>query len=63
MLIIDLDIEVDPKMTVAESHKIARRVEKAIKDTLPDVYDVIVHIEPLGNVEDEKYGLRERDLS
>jgi len=63
MLIIDLDIEVDPAMTVYESHKIALRVEKAIKEALPDVYDVIVHIEPLGNVEDEKFGLTARDIA
>ncbi len=62
MLIIDLDIEVDPAMTVYESHKIALKVEKAIKESLPDVYDVIVHIEPLGNVEDEKFGLTARDV-
>jgi len=63
MLIIDLDIEVDPAMTVYESHKIALNVEKAIKEALPDVYDVIVHIEPLGNVEDEKFGLTARDIA
>jgi cation diffusion facilitator family transporter len=62
MLIIDLDIEVDPAMTVYESHKIALKVEKAIKESLPDVYDVIVHIEPLGNIEDEKFGLTARDV-
>jgi len=62
MFIIDLDIEVDPAMTVYESHKIALKVEKAIKESLPDVYDVIVHIEPLGNKEDEKYGLTEGDV-
>ncbi len=62
MLIIDLDIEVDPSMTVYESHKIALNVEKAIKESLPDVYDVIVHIEPLENVEDEKFGLTARDV-
>jgi cation diffusion facilitator family transporter len=62
MLIIDLDIEVDPAMTVYESHEIALKVEKSIKEALPDVYDVIVHIEPLGNEEDEKYGLTAGDV-
>ena len=38
-----------------------RRVEKAIKKSMPEVYDVIVHIEPRGNVEDEKYGLTPED--
>ncbi|MEN6298113.1 MAG: cation diffusion facilitator family transporter [Rectinema sp.] len=62
MLIIDLDIEVDPAMTVYESHEIALKVEKSFKASLPDVYDVIVHIEPKGNVEDEKFGLTVRDV-
>jgi len=63
MLVVDLDIEVAPEMTVAASHDIALQVENSIKETLPDVYDVIVHIEPFGNVEEEeKYGLTESDL-
>ncbi len=63
MLVVDLDIEVAPDMTVAASHDIALQVESAIKESLPDVYDVIVHIEPFGNIEkEEKYGLTERDL-
>ncbi|GAB6276165.1 MAG: cation diffusion facilitator family transporter [Rectinema sp.] len=62
MLIIDLDIEVDPAMTVYESHEIALKVEKSIKESLPDVYDVIIHIEPRGNVEDEKFGLTVQDV-
>jgi len=63
MRIIDLDIEVDPSMTVLESHEIALQVENLIKESLPDVYDVIVHIEPFGNIEEEeKFGLTERDF-
>ncbi|HOV94142.1 MAG TPA: cation diffusion facilitator family transporter [Spirochaetales bacterium] len=61
LLMVDLDIEVDPGMKVKDAHVIARRVEKAIKKSMPEVYDVIVHIEPQGNVEDEKYGLTPED--
>ncbi len=58
-LMADLDIEVDPKLTVAAAHDIAAAVELAIKERLPEVYDVVVHIEPRGNLEaDERYGLR-----
>jgi len=57
-LIIDLDIEVDGQMTVTASHEIARQVEKSIKEHVEHVYDVLIHVEPLGNVEeDEKYGV------
>jgi cation diffusion facilitator family transporter len=59
LLIVDLDIEVDPALTVAAAHQIAIRVEASIKGRLPEVYDVIVHVEPAGNREEnERYGLR-----
>ena len=55
---IDLDIEVDPGMSVESAHKIASRVEERIKDRIPRVYDIMVHVEPEGNVEKaEKFGL------
>lgn len=43
---VDLHLEVDPDMTVRESHDIARQVKFAIKETLPWVADVLVHVEP-----------------
>ncbi|MDR2912716.1 MAG: cation diffusion facilitator family transporter [Alistipes sp.] len=45
---IDLDIEVDGAMTVAEAHEIADRVEESIRGEIGNVYDIEVHIEPLG---------------
>ena len=63
MYIVDLDIEVDPGLSVREAHDISKKTEQAIKDCLPDVYDVLVHVEPLGNIEDaERYGLSQRKL-
>jgi len=62
-LVVDLDIEVDPLMTVLDAHGIAMAVERAIKDRLANVYDVMVHVEPEGVHESgEKFGLCERDL-
>jgi len=58
ILIVDLDIEVAPDLTVRNAHDISARVEAAIKEALPEVYDVIVHVEPEGNDEDERFGLR-----
>jgi len=57
---IDLDIEVDPSITVMAAHGIAQEVEKAIKERVEGVYDIVVHVEPAGNVEREGFGLRER---
>ncbi|HPT75424.1 MAG: cation transporter [Epulopiscium sp.] len=63
LYIIDTDIEVDQNLTVLEAHKIAMKVEKIIKEKIQDVYDVIVHVEPLGNIEhNESYGLSQKML-
>ena len=63
VLVVDLDIEVDPSLTVLAAHEIAIQVERAIKQAVPDVYDVIVHVEPEGNAEDECYGVRPEEGS
>jgi cation diffusion facilitator family transporter len=58
---IDIDIEVKPDLTVMEAHWIAHRVEKAIKERVEGVYDIMVHVEPAGNQENEGYGLTEAE--
>lgn len=59
-LAVDVDVEVDGNLSVSEGHRIAMAVELAIRHYLPEVYDVMVHIEPLGHHEaDEKFGLSE----
>jgi cation diffusion facilitator family transporter len=60
---VNLDIEVHPFLSVREAHEIANQVEKNIKADLNDVYDVMVHVEPLGNNEEgEKYGISESEI-
>jgi len=60
---VNLDIEVEPDLSVKEAHDIARNVEKSIKSNLKNIYDIMVHVEPLGNQEeDEKYGIKESDI-
>jgi divalent metal cation (Fe/Co/Zn/Cd) transporter len=61
---IDIDIEVEPSLTVREAHTIAEAVEKAIKEQI-EVYDIMVHVEPTGDSayrRDEGYGLREHQI-
>lgn len=54
---IDLDIEVDGAVPVKQGHQIARLVEDKINERMSNVYDVMVHVEPLGNFEkNEAYG-------
>lgn len=43
---IDLHVLVDPDMHIDHAHKICYEVEKAIKSKIPEVSDVLVHIEP-----------------
>jgi len=43
---VDLHIEVDPAMTVAESHEIAGLVRSRIREQVAWVADVLVHVEP-----------------
>ncbi|AEF86710.1 cation efflux family protein [Treponema primitia ZAS-2] len=59
---IDIDIEVDPTLTIREAHTIASKVEQAIKERVEGVYDIMVHVEPAGNRENEGYGLQEDHL-
>ncbi|MDR1411737.1 MAG: cation diffusion facilitator family transporter [Spirochaetaceae bacterium] len=57
---IDIDIEVNPDITVREAHLIATEVELAIKSRVEGVYDIMVHIEPVGDSgKHEGFGLRE----
>jgi len=43
---VDLHIEVDPELTVRASHAIAAAVRRRVRDELPWVADVLVHVEP-----------------
>jgi divalent metal cation (Fe/Co/Zn/Cd) transporter len=49
-------------MHVVEGHWIAHEVEQAIKRVIPDIVDLHVHVEPVGNIEEESFGLSEEDL-
>lgn len=43
---VDIDIEVDPQLSVENAHVISQKVRAEIKKDWPAVQDVIVHIEP-----------------
>jgi len=45
-LIVDLKLEMNPAMTVRESHAITARVKRLIFDAFPNVGDVMIHINP-----------------
>jgi len=43
---VDIDIEVDPKLSVMKAHRIAQEVRASIQEEMPEVQDVMVHVEP-----------------
>jgi cation diffusion facilitator family transporter len=43
---VDLHLEVDPGMSVLQSHELATQVRIRVKETLDFVADVLVHVEP-----------------
>ena len=50
-------------MLVSEAHEVAVQVEKAIRRRIANVFDVMVHVEPEGNTEEnESYGLSEDEI-
>jgi len=45
---VDLHVKVDGRITVTAGHEIAHRVKDAVRIAVPEVADVLVHIEPDG---------------
>lgn len=58
LYMITLDIEVDPQITITQAHEIAESVEKSIKGSIDNIYDILVHVEPAGKSHaEEKFGI------
>lgn len=63
MYAVDLDIEIDGAMSVKEAHEITQKMERKIHEVIPNLYDIMIHMEPIGNIEEkESFGLRAKDL-
>ena len=45
-MIVDLKLDMDPEMTVKQSHAIATEVKRLIFERFPNVGDVMIHINP-----------------
>ncbi len=46
--LVDLHLTVDGAISVSRGHDIAHAVKDAIRDALPEVADVLIHVEPSG---------------
>ncbi len=54
---IDLHIVVDGAISVLDGHTIADRVENNIIDAIPEILDVVVHVDPAGVVSNERFSV------
>lgn len=43
---VDMHIEVDPGMSVEEAHRCTGRIKQAVRERVPAVADVLIHVEP-----------------
>ena len=61
--IIEMDVEVVADSTIKDAHDKIKILENKIRSSVPNLYDIVVHIEPLGNYEKQEcWGLKEKDL-
>ncbi len=54
---VDLDVIVNGEISVREGHKIAHKVKKKLRQSLPEIANVLIHIEP----DDERINGRLKD--
>ncbi len=58
MYVISLDIETDGNISLKEAHNIAEAVENSIRESIENIYDIVVHVEPAGtHVSKEQFGV------
>lgn len=58
LYMIVMDIEVDGNITLNDAHEIAHKVEQKIKETIDNIYDIVIHVEPKGKCHDkEEFGV------
>lgn len=57
---ITLDVEADGNMTLAEAHTLSNKIEENIRNNIPEVYDIVVHIEPFGTHPEDVFGVEKQ---
>jgi len=63
LLVVEMDIEVDPELSVYDGHRLACEVEQNIRDQVENIYDILIHVEPRGvKHSKEEFGLKESDF-
>lgn len=57
---VDMHVQVDPSITVAQGHAIAEQVEQTVVEGFPEVVDAIAHLEPFDEYQRRKTAEQER---
>jgi len=58
-----LDIEADGSLSLTDAHRIAQQAEDAIRRSVENVYDIVIHVEPLGGKHcEEPFGISPENL-
>ena len=61
---IAFDIEVEPALSTQEAHELVCKVEEEIRKEIENIFDIMIHVEPYGNVDHEvKYGVEQSDIT
>ena len=61
-IFVDMHIELPPDMTVKEANDISAKLEQKIKEKNNYIRDIVIHIEPYGNVEKECFGINSENI-
>jgi cation diffusion facilitator family transporter len=60
---IGADIEVDGDLSLKKAHELAHKVEQSIRSKIDNLFDVTIHVEPVGdNTAETKYGISRENL-
>jgi cation diffusion facilitator family transporter len=62
--LIEMDVEVDENSKIKDAHDNITILENKLRSSIPYLYDIIIHVEPRGNVDQhERWGLKEQDIT
>jgi divalent metal cation (Fe/Co/Zn/Cd) transporter len=63
-IMVAVDLEVNGEMSLQQAHDIAHKVEASIKSKIDNIFDVAIHVEPLGDkTAEKKFGLSKDSFS
>ncbi len=62
-IMVAVDLEVEGDISIKHAHNIAHNVELSIKQKIANIFDVVIHLEPLGDkTSEKKFGLSRKDF-